>query len=593
MKSAASSNAIRTIIRDNYRKYWSVPLLGMVWFILFGFVPLLLNTEPESFSRNLLDMSHNQNFGYIMAILTLSIGSGMTVFSYLRNSGASDYMHSLPLRRSRLYAANVLSGLFMMAGPILINAAAMSIFAGDLQFVKWGICTGICCLTIFGITVFAGMLSGNTLMHLFNALFFNAFVTVFLLVIDTVCGSFLTGYLPMDSWGETLILSNPLTPFVLGGISRSIACLIYLPVGLLALIISGLLYQKRKIERTGESLVFPWVRALLFLYCVFCGSIIAGIISSYLLTENDAPHLDPAFIAGSILGTLLIFIIGSLLIDRSARIFTRRNLLPALLALLLAFSAALSADRDVFGYSSYVPDQSEIEMVWINPGDGPVPSDSIANYFAWHSRFNAEYYETNKESVAYLGSCKIFGMKSPEAVNAVRCLHQTLADQKFSDGYQTEDTIAFMYQLKNGHWIRREYPVRINKDDSGFPDMRTAALQSLQKYYDSEEFRKKYSLNNLQPDLFRSGTILYYPDPVGSEDSEEIQSFAIPRKYADDLKAALEADFQSCSYEDTLAASSFITVQPAGSSWEEIAFPVPENDKFTKAWLKEHADITQ
>ena len=145
MKSAASSNASRTIIRDNYRKYWSVPLLGMVWFILFGFVPLLLNKEPESFSRNLLDMSHNQNFGYIMAILTLSIGSGMTVFSYLRNSGASDYMHSLPLRRSRLYAANVLSGLFMMAGPILINAAAMSIFAGDLQFVKWGICTGICC----------------------------------------------------------------------------------------------------------------------------------------------------------------------------------------------------------------------------------------------------------------------------------------------------------------------------------------------------------------------------------------------------------------------------------------------------------------
>ena len=221
MKSAASSNAIRTIIRDNYRKYWSVPLLGMVWFILFGFVPLLLNTEPESFSRNLLDMSHNQNFGYILAILTLSIGSGMTVFSYLRNPGASDYMHSLPLRRSRLYVANVLSGLLMMAGPILINAAAMSIFARDLQFVKWGICTGICCLAIFSITVFAGMLSGNTLMHLFNALFFNAFVTVFLLVIDTVCNSFLTGYLPMDSWGEILILSNPLTPFVLGGISRS------------------------------------------------------------------------------------------------------------------------------------------------------------------------------------------------------------------------------------------------------------------------------------------------------------------------------------------------------------------------------------
>lgn len=123
MKSQASSNEMRTIIRDNFKKFWTVPALVLFWMLLWGFLPIILSSSEGK--RSMLEMlAENANFGYIVGILALGIISGMTVFAYLQNPGASNYFHSLPISRSRLFTANFVSGLLMIAGPLVVNAVS-------------------------------------------------------------------------------------------------------------------------------------------------------------------------------------------------------------------------------------------------------------------------------------------------------------------------------------------------------------------------------------------------------------------------------------------------------------------------------------
>lgn len=632
MKSTTSSNDMRTVLRDNFRKYWSIPLLGVVLFLFCGVSPILFSEDGVQISREMARLASNASFGYVSAILILSIGSGMTVFAYLRNPSAADYMHSLPLRRSRLFVLNVISGLLMMGVPILINAVVMTVYVGSLLFVKWAIATGVCSLCIFGITVFAGMLSGNTLMHLFNALFFNSFVTVFLATIDTTLHSLLTGYASGSNFVTLVMASNPLTAFIVSDVSRGILCSIYLPVGVVALVLAGFLYRKRRIERTGESVMFPWVRTVLFLYCIFCGSGIIGIVMTELFVTGGSHRLSVVLSLGMIVGALLIFIVGSLLIDRTARIFTRRNLLPACIALLLAFAVSFGLSADIFGYSRYIPETEEIESVYLNPYEVFL-ADSTEDMMIYSltPRIDAKFYDLPKKDAAeaedaadmadnadaagtadtadaanradavdmvdaaeILEDVRVFGLKDPEAIEAVRQLHEALGAQPKEESYSVSGSVSLMYKLKNGHKVCREYIIYSDSDGNTAPGLKSAVSKSVQKYYDSKGFRDAYSLNNLKASLFDKGTILYYPEASYDEvTGESAEPITIPHKYSAGLKAALEADFQECSYEDSKSFSSYVSVSipESESEYEEIPFPIPDKGKHMKAWVKEHKSL--
>ncbi|MBQ9015725.1 MAG: hypothetical protein IJ109_06345 [Firmicutes bacterium] len=597
MRSTTSSNELRTILRDCFRKYWTVPALGLAWFLLWGFLPLLLSTPADMMEPSLRSLSMNENFGYLTSILILSVGSGITVFSYLQNPASSDYMHSLPLKRDQLFGAHLLSGLLMMAVPVLINGIIMSLMAGNFLFVKWMIATGVCCFAIFSITVFAGMLSGNVLMHLFNTAFFCGFVSVFLLVYNTVCETLLMGYAASSDWMTALLLSNPLTAFLGNDVSRIMICVIYLITALAALALSALLYRRRRIERTGESVMFPWVRTGLFLYCIFCGSLLTGIIFAELLGNGETTGFGVPMIIGILIGALVIFLIGSVLIDRSAKVFTRRNLLPAALALLLALGSVWGLSTDITGYGSKVPDADRISAVYLDPQvDGLFRAGATEIYYGWGSRFDASYYDTEDLPVTELGGHKVIGMRSSEAIDAVRRIHRELISQQDAavsgDSYAL--TVELAYELKNGRQMRRSYLIHLRTDENGAADISGPLRQAAAAYYNCAEFKDNYSLKKLRPEVFGSGSITYYPHPAADEEADGVfKSYAIPGKYASQLQGALEADFRESSYEDSRTCTSFFTVALAGSSWEEIAIPVPKGASHTKSWLQDHRDLLQ
>ena len=576
----------RTILWDNFRKYWTVPAIGLFWLLVCGVVPILLSSRvvyPSVRKETVESMALNLNPGYVLGILILAIGVGMTVFSYLMNPGASNYIHSLPVRRGRLFAEHVLSGLLMITAPLLINAIAMSLVTGyPLLFLKWFVCTEISCFAIFGVTAFAAMLSGNTLMHLFNTVFFNSILSLVLLTVYALSGEMLLGYERPEGWIQLLMNSNALIAFIGSDYPRWIPCVIYGLVGAAALAAACGLYRRRAIERTGSSVMFSWVRSLLFIVCVFCGSVLTGLVFLELLGNGHEYRLNVNMIIGMIVGALLVYVVGSIMIDRTARIFTRNNLLPAALALLLAFGVTAGLGADVLGYSSRVPATDEVQRVYLSlSSDMTINGDS--------QRFDAGFYKNaNEDNTAMIEEHRQMGFAGTETKTAVQDLHRGLIEQDRNQDYQT-GTITILYELKNGRRMIRSYGV-YGSEENHDASSEKAVMDALRAFYETEEFKETYSLKNLKSEVFPDGTAVLW---TTTKEGEEIESRAIPYGDMESLQAALEEDFQASTYDECIAAETSIRVAPAGSSWEELSFPVTKRSKAMQIWLKEHKDILQ
>jgi len=600
MKSQASSNEMRTIIRDNFKKFWTVPALVLFWMLLWGFLPIILSSSEGK--RSMLEMlAENANFGYIVGILALGIISGMTVFAYLQNPGASNYFHSLPISRSRLFTANFVSGLLMIAGPLVVNAVIMTLIAGNMMFVKWIIMAAISCFAIYAITAFAATISGNTLMHLFNAGFFNFILSLLMLVFYVSCESLLLGYVTSDGWFHLLQGSNALTAFLGDGFSKILPCVIYLVVGIVAVIAALAIYKRRPVERTGNSVIFPWVRAVLFIFCVFSGAIFAGIFLMSIMTEDGTYGFNHLMIIGMIAGAVIVFVIGSLMIDRSAKIFTKRNLIPAAIALVMAFAVSAGLSADVIGYNDHIPETADVEAVYLDTCNNMLFDVNDGEGTSYSFRGQAKYYnKTANPRIQFDGVSQI-GMTSEEAIDAVKDMQHVLIEQgKADEGYST-GSVALVYQLKDGGKIRRSYDLYIPEDkEFAIENIDPAIVKAAKTYYESKEFKEQYSIMNVRPEYFAKGIVTYYVGTGYLEGDDYENGAAIPRKDVASFQRALEQDFQECGFEESKICNGIVYASSSSKMhdddsdeeyYDELAIMVPKAGKHVKAWEKEHQDI--
>jgi len=597
MRSTASSNDIMTIVRDNFKKFWTVPAFGLFWLLIWGLIPVMLMSSGDDII-NFSSFAFNENIGYPIFVLLLPIVCGMTVFSYLQNPSAANYMHSLPLSRSKLFGANVLSGLLMIAAPIVANGIIMSIYAvctDNPLFFKWMIVTFICCSAIFAITAFAAMISGNTLMHLFNACFFNGVLALILIVFIDLCEELLLGYETSDGLMSFVFYSNAFTASIGEG-SRLLICIVYLAVTLVALLVAWAIYKRRPIERTGESLIFSWTRALLFLICVFSGAILIGLFNAMIMSTDSITRFDHNMIIGMLIGGVATFVIGSILIDRTAKIFTKRNLLPAAIALVLAFAVSGTINADVLGYSKYIPEAKDVKSVCVDVQNtalfAPVDDEgNSADYFPGY----AGYYQ-NVTEVGELNNELYPCFGSEESIEAITGLQERLIGQKAED-MTVVDSIRFVYELNNGKTVRRSYDIYApdeSEDYAVIDRIDPKIRESAGKLYDSREFKTIYSLNNLKPDYFEEGAVTYCADPYGDNSGYH----AVSTKDAIELKAAMEKDFQKLTYEKAMQYSGTIDITRKAdpntemdteeSLTEVLDLSISKEAKNTRAWLKAH-----
>ena len=137
------------------------------------------------------------------------------------------------------------------------------------------------------------------------------------------------------------------------GYLGTVACLgvIFLAVGLF-------LYRRRKLESAGDFIAVKWLSPIFLSLYTLCGGAFLCIFGSVFGILGYSILL--------ILGLIIGFFTGKMLLERTTRVFRKKNFLHAGIFAAVLLVALLAVKLDVFGIVHYVPEVEDVEYVTVN-----------------------------------------------------------------------------------------------------------------------------------------------------------------------------------------------------------------------------------
>ena len=216
MKSKASYFSIsKPLILENLRRFWAIPALAFLVYFLSGVFPVLMTYRHLNDMSSYIEISlNNQQPFYMLAHLMFPIITAIVIFRYLQGISSVSVMHSMPFTRAKLYNSNFISGLILIISPILVNGLILLAISKPV-FNQYGTETGMMIDTInvfsraevlhwiwisilivivtYSISVFAGIVTGNSLMHFATAVWFN-------FLIPALYGVFIAYFFSVSLW---------------------------------------------------------------------------------------------------------------------------------------------------------------------------------------------------------------------------------------------------------------------------------------------------------------------------------------------------------------------------------------------------------
>ena len=371
-------------------------LMGLIYLVcclLFSFLPALLSTvSSPGYMPSLTDHANILFIYMYLAPLTLAFSA----FGFLTRRSASDFYHSLPIRRGTLYVSRVLAILTWLAGTVVLSVL--------VSYLTYGLCGRV--LNWAQLPYLIGYFLSSCLLVAACALigicstgtFFSAFIVAGLVMFLPRFVSFLIAQMvesaaPIVSVSElgflfdynlNLPVALIAAPFALGmypyntidfeamiltGKNIGYTALL----GLIYLAAAGVLFRRRASETASKSApsrvmqhIYRCAISLpLFLVC--------GMILVFELRgEFDIGELLVLLICAA----LLVYFIYELVTTRKAR-----NLLSALyvLPIVLAVSIGVPLLGDALGQQALhtLPTPSEIESIRFDERDGGSAYNSL------------------------------------------------------------------------------------------------------------------------------------------------------------------------------------------------------------------------
>ena len=384
-----SCNLSWPLIRKDLVRFW--PVWGSYLAIWCLILPIPMLTEGWGYvpGEYVSDIQRFfLNIGATAApVLSLIYGglAAFAVWSYLYQSRSASLFHALPVTRETLFASHFTAGLGFLLAPNLLIA-----LLSWLCQAAWGyydptyllIWLAVACLEgllFFSIGTLAAHMTGNlpTMPVLYGLLNFAV----------VVCETLLHEYATMLYFGITSLelRLTALSPFVhllssdLSLIEHTIR-----PDGysvtthsvnpsffgilglyaLAALVLTALalvFYRKRTTESAGDVIALPWLRPVAkYAFSFGCALTLGWLLLETIFSSADnAAAILICLVAAGTVG----YIAASMLLKKSFRVFTRRQLagLPALWLVLVLIVCCFRFD--LLGTVRYVPDESLIQQV--------------------------------------------------------------------------------------------------------------------------------------------------------------------------------------------------------------------------------------
>lgn len=467
------------------QSFRNVGWIGIIYVLgLFFAVPLQVIMDWANRERhNLYTYNHYNHSVFsimfeiqLVMMVAIPILLAIFLFRYLQTKSASDFMHSLPIKRTTLFSQYIGIGVLYLVVPVLINAVVLIILNQSLnlsaiytipEVFSWAGLTIVFLLLMFLAGVFVGTLTGVSAVQgvlTLILLFFPAGIMwLILLNLDLFLFGFLSNYYFEFNLAHLSPITNAAVNATLKGGITFTEIIVYLAFIILFYGLGMWLYKKRHLEAVSQAIVFRQLRPVFKYGVTFCMMLIGGYYFGD--TQNSMAWAVFGYVAGSIVG----YFIAEMVLQKTWRVFTRRikgyffyAAAMVILGLLIHF--------DVTGYQQRVPELSQIERVYfsnnsfgylndINKGNDPnvvigYPVDKYKSYFY-----------------------------KPKNIKTIENLHKQIIKNKntlqhLNSGYFQSIFIA--YELKNGKKVVREYLV---------PD-KEPYKTDLNKIYNTKEFKE-------------------------------------------------------------------------------------------------------
>lgn len=374
----------------------------------------------------------------IQAVLNIGIPVILAVFlfRYLQVKPYSDFMHSLPIKRDRLFHQYALTGMILLILPVLLIAIIISALYIPLnlsEFITWadifkwlGI-TIMFNLLVFLAGVFTGMISGISAVQGILTYIFLLLPMGLLVLLAYNLPFYLYGFADryvMESKVESfspLVALSQVDYRPLGAIEIIVYCLlIFILYG-----VSLWVYKNRRLEAVTQSLVFLLLKPIFKYGMTFCTMLLGGLY--FGIMEGNTTWL----IAGYVIGAILGYFVAEMVLQKSWRIIIHIKELiiyagaMALLVILFQF--------DFTQFEKKVPNLSEVERIHLSE-----------NYFM--------YNDANDP----------FFLTSAENMDLIRRLHKEIVANKNQNKNRVNDSsdhAFFVYELKNGKKLVRDYMI--------------------------------------------------------------------------------------------------------------------------------------
>lgn len=447
----------RAVLRKNITRF--APVWGIYTIcLIFGMLLMAEGGIDYDYWDNLcicIGVMGVVNLGYAFIV-------AQALFGDLYNTRMCNALHAMPLRRKTWYSTNVLTGILFSAVPTAL-IAIFSLLIAPMSCVRecwkiplyWYLGSNLSYIVFFGISVLCVFVAGNRFaMTLCYAIvnFGSAMVyalaeliyTPMLFGVKTYDEAFML-FIPVYALNNTSYLDcrfERATETVGYGVftvgSWSIL-LIYAALGVAFLGLGLLLYRRRKLECAGD---FMAIRSLspvfLVIFSISCGTVFYGICDLFTGVNNTAFCII-YLICGMIVG----FFAALMLLNRTARVFTRRAF-AGCGALILGFALSIViVSIDPFGVETRMPEQDEIEAAVI---------------FLWHRN----HPENVDPEITWGGNYAV--ALDEKDISRVQRLHTIALEEEIERADYTysgepSGTIAYTisYRLKDGSTLNRYY----------------------------------------------------------------------------------------------------------------------------------------
>lgn len=451
----------KTIFWKNVTLYWPIWLIYTLY--LIGVMPFLLwlnthdrfDTEPYT-DKRMIRMIYliTQPQMYTIVIAGAAVIAGMALFSYLYKSQSANMIHSLPVDRTELFGTNVISGLAFLIVPQIVTFVLTTLICLAEGITKveylgmWLLYAMATAFISFSFVTICAFFTGQLVAMPIYVIAINSLAYIVSSLISVVTEWFgygVDGSALLSSdillWFSPLVnyMANVDTDYfysegreVIGIQMSGIECiLIYLAVAIVLYVLAFFVYRRRKIEQAGDLITVEMVKPIFrFGVGIVCGFYVTLFFTA-LFTEIGYEFTYFGFSVGLLIFGIVFYFIADMFVRKTFHVFKKKNLKGCgmfCVVLVVSFVAlAFYANME----EKFVPKENEISYVNLSMGySGEYEGTDLAEILEIHKRIteNADEY-------------------------------QKLERKHENDYYSKSEGVTFVYHMKNGNVIRRQYQI--------------------------------------------------------------------------------------------------------------------------------------